>query len=113
MNQRGPMTEKNVSFRVLLQVEPDDVDLLLKSARELDDSLKYINTVPEALRSLCVWPAEVPVDVGYVLKAGTEVTALPESGTYQLVVNATVRDEDCVIAAAKDAYYENWGDEEW
>jgi hypothetical protein len=107
------MIEKKVSFRALLKVEPDDVELLLQSARERDGRFKQLNTLPEALRSLCVWPAEAPADVGYVLDAGTEVTPLAEAGTYQLTVNATVRNEAGVVTAAQIAFFETWGDEEW
>lgn len=107
------MTEKNVIFHVVLKVDEDDVDLLLQSARELDGRGKQIQTVPEALRSLCVWPARSPAEVGYELNAGTCVTALPEPGIYQLLVDVTVRDVVGVMSEAEEVYREHWGDDEW
>ena len=107
------MIEEHVFFRVRLRVTPDSVALLLKSAQEQDDSLEQSLTVEDALRTLCVWPASAPVTVGYELLVGTEVTALPEANSYQLVVNARVSDKDGVIAAAKEAYAQSWGDASW
>ena len=110
------MTEKNVSFKVQLRVLPEDIELLRKSARELDEDDVVGEedcTVEQALWSLCITPATPPVEVGYQILTGTEVTRLAEPNMYQLVVNVGVFKEAGVFAEAERIYFECWGDDEW
>lgn len=104
------MTDKHIAFCAKLRVQPDEHALLLESAQDLDSEAE---TVEESLRVLCVYPEAAPVDSGYELVDGTEVTRLPESNLYQVYVKARIFDEIAFRAAAKDAYFENWGQEDW
>lgn len=106
------MNVKHIAFCAKIRVQPDDHALLLESARDINDEAE-VETVEEALRVLCVYPGAAPVDSGYELVEGTEVARRVEPTLYQVCVKARVFDKDAFVAAAQDAYYESWGQEDW
>lgn len=110
------MAEIEVKFEVDLTVPAENVNLLCRQARALDPEgtadLEQLS-VEQALRVLCVFPKDAPVDIGYELLQGTEVRALDEPGEYRLTIVARVFDENKVIDTARQAYFLAWGDIFW
>lgn len=103
---------KTVAIAVILNVEPEDYDLLLEAAINIEDSDKPITHAGQALRVVGVCPENPPVDAGYEIEH-TQVAKLSEDNQYQLYVRAIVHDEEQFLREAKDCYVGAWQDKSW
>jgi hypothetical protein len=109
---RGPMSEKTICFFSRLYSFPENRQYLEEFALTHKPELNASAPTETLLLAVCINPEVPPAEAGYDI-VSRRIGRLDQVGGYQLTVTARVFDEGRLVAAAKDAYYENWGDEKW